>query len=132
MQTRSVPSPTLKLRFSHAIPLRLENELVKRGFSIYSRKRGSWVVYEKRQKVASELSEIVINDLVHKLNRIANAFKDVESNKEIIKVRCTNLARTMQPLERAWCLDWIRRVIDEEDNDNDPPWEDTEREVSYL
>lgn len=121
-----------QLKFKSDIPLRLEYALVNRfGFNFVSRKKNEWVIYEREVKPGyvdfSDLKEDVITDLTRRVNRIVMSFEQPEEHLVQIKARCTNLARTLTPKQRAWVMDWIKRVIDEEEDepaDGDPPWED--------
>jgi hypothetical protein len=129
-----MPSETLKrrIKFKADIPLRLEYALVNRfGFQYFARKKNEWVIYERTINPGhvdfSDLADDIVTDLTRRVNRIVSSFENPEEHLPQIKTRCTNLARTLTPKQRAWVLDWIRRVIDEEEDhpqDDDPPWED--------
>lgn len=65
---------------------------------------------------------MVIADLTRKCNAIAYAFANPDEHKDIIRVRTCEFARSLEPKKERWVMDWIKRVIDEEE----PPWtEDT-------
>lgn len=109
------------------MPFGLEYRLInKYKFRIHSRIPRQWVLFEKEvvPPMASDFSDLpegIQTELLRKVNKIVNAYQDPESNKERIKLRCLNLARTLLPKQRDFVKDWVRRVIDE---DGDPPWED--------
>lgn len=124
-----------RLKFHSSIPWFLELVLRdKYGYEFLSRKNGpdGWVVYQKMSGPFSpkgvdyhDLSESVVNDLTRRVNHIANSFKDPDAHRDTIKARCTNLARTLEPKQRAWVMAWIERTIDNDFDDQDElPWAD--------
>lgn len=118
--------PYVRLKFKDTIPMTLEWKLMKLGYQFFARKRNDYVIYERApikkdgQSIDfSDLSELVVADLTRRVNRIAGSFENPDDHKELIKARCTNMANTLPSKEREWILDWIKRVIDEDDGDNE-------------
>jgi hypothetical protein len=135
---QATPEEEIVLQFRNSMPIRLENRLaLSYGFKYHSRKPTEWVMYKKVQGPQTvvgngpdDLSEGIVVELTRRLNKILEAFEDLDFHQHIIKIRCTNYARTLPPKERDWCLAWIKRVVEDDNyNSDDPPWEDTEREV---
>jgi hypothetical protein len=121
-----------RLKFKSDMPLKSLRLLQdKYGFVYFSRKVGDWVMYEKykgpmtKPKNISfdDLTEGDVTELTNRVNRIVDCFQDPDANTYLIRARCTNMARTLEPKRRAWVLDWLERNFPDE---NGPPWENGE------
>lgn len=120
-------SVTRKLKLKGDLPFSHEMLLMnKYGYKLFARKNSEWVIYERpNHPIAisfAGLADDVVTDLTRRCNRIASSFQEPELHKAQIRMRLNNMARTLPTKQRAWVMDWIRRVIDEEDGS--PPWED--------
>lgn len=61
------------------------------------------------------LPEATRADLNRRVNRIVSQFKEPEKYIENVKTRLRNMANTLEPRSRDWVLDWIKRVLEEDE-----------------
>lgn len=113
-----------KLKFKSDISADMKMRLKALGFLYYSG-GPDWLIYTKYMGHTSGivhpqpdfrgLPEAKQAELAGRCNKIADCFKEPETHKDVIRMRITNMARTLEPREREWVMDWIKRVIDEDD-----------------
>lgn len=110
-----------KLKFKGDLNADLKQVLKRNGF-VYFESHPDWVRYIKfiadnpiKPADFRSLNEAKQAELNRRCNRVIDQFKgDLEKNRFSIRLRISNIAKTLDPTERAWMEDWIKRVIDEE------------------
>lgn len=116
-----------RFKFKGDMSTNLKEVLKRRGFTHYSG-HPDWLIYVKinvdarpKPKVEEtsfdwrDLSDVRQSELNRRCNKIVDKYPgDLAEHRATIKTRVTNLAETLEPREREWMLDWVRRVIDEE------------------
>lgn len=117
-----------RFKFKGDMSSDLKEVLKRRGFTHFSG-HPDWLMYVKinadaRPKPKAEvessdwrgLSDTKQAELGRRCNRIVDKYPgDLADHRATIKTRVTNLAKTLEPREREWMLDWIKRVIENED-----------------
>ena len=117
----------IKLRFKDTLPQVAEMDLVHRfGFHILGRnKTEHYIEFGKYRKVRprgevkpvkeEELSEEVTNELIRKVNRVVDRYKDPENHIRGIRARLNNLAMCCSVLpERKFIQDWANKYVVED------------------
>lgn len=120
-----------RFKFKGDMSADLKEVLKRNGFSHYAG-HPDWLMYVKIDEAmkpnVNKIPPVVLNEpdwrglsdekqaeLNRCCNRIVDKYPgDLSMNRDKIRVRVTNLAKTREPRERDWMLDWVRRVVDEE------------------